>query len=136
MKYCAEKYGNLRGWLQKQCRPGDDKNDKIDVLGMLLAVLTGLLLFWGMHLFFFEVVYLHKYTYPSPHTWQVLLARPDMLLVLSPALNLLLLALRGRCRSAQRYARLTQAAVLLVVVSAVIIAVGSALFWPYCETLP
>ena len=50
MKYFAIKCQKLHGWLQKQCRPDEDK---IDVLTMLLAVLTGLLLMLGLRLFFY-----------------------------------------------------------------------------------
>lgn len=123
----------LRGWLQKQCRLDEDK---IDVLGFLLAALTGALLVFGVTLFFYEVTYVHKYRYYSPHTWQVLLIHPEMLLVLSPALNLLLLTLRGLCRNERSYTRYTLAAALVLLVSAVIIALGNMFFWPFYNSLP
>ena len=133
MKYFAIKYQKLRGWLQKQCRPDEDK---IDVLTMLLAVLTGLLLMLGLRLFFYEIVYLHKYRYYPLHTWQMFLARPDILLLLSPALNFPVLALRCGCHDERIYTRWTLAAALVLVVSAMIIALGNIFFWPFYESLP
>jgi len=122
-----------RVWLKKQLDPGDDK---IDVVGLALAALTGLLLFFAVFLFCYEVAYVHKFRYYSPHTWHVLLRRPDLLLVLMPALNLPLLVMRARSRNARQYRRWTLAAALVLLVSAVILVVGCRLFYAFSLTLP
>lgn len=48
----------------------------------------------------------------------------------------MLLALRCGCHDERTYTRWTLAAALVLVVSAVIIALGNIFFWPFYENLP
>lgn len=124
----------MRGWFVKSMHEPPTE-EYADYLGFILFALSLLLLFYGFYLFDLELTYIRKFSGFSSR-WQALHSRPDRLLLFSPTLVWLVLALRKLCRGRRAYYVGMLAALLILIFSAIFIALDGAAFSDFYETLP
>ncbi len=124
----------LRVWFIDSMRKPPSE-EYADYLGFILAALALLILSLGVQLFGFELIYVRKFS-GFASRWQALCARPDRVLLLSPALVWLALLGRKFCRSGKGYFNCMLVALVILVVSTVYILLDGAAFAEFYKTLP